>query len=50
MDLNKNLGTNVSILFLLGLTIVSATVYYVANGARDKIENDVNRVESYFQV
>ncbi len=32
-------------LFLLGLTIIAATVYYVANGAMEKIENIRNNSE-----
>lgn len=33
MDLKKNLGTNISMLFLLGLTTIVATVFHFANGA-----------------
>jgi len=45
MNLNKNLGTNISMLFLLGLTIIATGIYYVANGAKEKIENNLNIAE-----
>ena len=39
MDLNRKFSTNVSMLFLLGLTIIAATIYYVATGAIEKLDN-----------
>ncbi len=35
MNFNQNLGKTVSALFLLGLTIIASTIFYVA----DKAEN-----------
>ena len=45
MNLKRNLGTNVSMLFLLGLTIIAVTVWHVANGALDKLNNNTNEAE-----
>lgn len=45
MDLRKNLGVNVSLFFLLALTIIAASVYYVANAALNKIDDNPTGLE-----
>lgn len=39
MNWHKNLGTSVSMLFLLALTIVVAGIYYVAHATLNKIDD-----------
>ncbi len=45
MTWNKNLGVNVSMFFLLALTILVVTVYHVANGALEKLNSDNSSAE-----
>ena len=42
MDFHRNLGTNVSMIFLLALTIIAAGIFYIARGAEEKIQSDTN--------
>jgi hypothetical protein len=42
MNMNHSLGPNVSAMFLLGLTIISVGVFYLANGAREEIIQNQN--------
>jgi hypothetical protein len=40
MDWNQKLGTNVSMICLLGLTLVTATVVFISDKARDVINKN----------
>ncbi|MBU6389960.1 hypothetical protein KGQ31_00225 [Patescibacteria group bacterium] len=37
MYFKRNLGPTISAVFLLGLTVLAATVFYVANAAEQKL-------------
>lgn len=45
MNLKTSLGTNISMLFLLGLTLIVAVVWHVASGGTDKIQNKTRTAE-----
>ncbi|MES2087509.1 MAG: hypothetical protein V4467_00795 [Patescibacteria group bacterium] len=45
MNLHQSLGKNLSLFFLLAITIIAAAIYRVADGALSKLDNPDHRAE-----